>query len=231
MNTPSWLTPLRCVKSAEGIVEAGSPVLRHRAVEVDPAELGSPLFRGMVAELLRCLGKGVGVAAPQIGFGVRVIAIEDGPHKWQGTKAPPTEAQLLERGRVELPRSVLVNPEITLLGDRRADVMEGCMSVGDIAAVVARHWSVHLRALDLEGNLIEGDYQGWPARILQHEIDHLDGVLFVDRMEPRTLTRYTSLGELWAGATTTDIRAGLNAVTPGPPSAAPPPTPGPASPR
>ena len=88
------------------------------------------------------------------------------------------------------------------------------MSVGDLAAVVSRHWSVHLRALDPDGNVVEDEYHGWPARILQHEVDHLDGVLFVDRMEPRTLTRYAALAEVWAGATTPDIRAGLNAPSP-----------------
>ena len=103
MNSPSWLTPMKSIKTPHGIVDVGSPVLRHRAVEIDPAELGSPLFRGLVAELVRCLGKGVGVAAPQIGFGVRVIVIEDGRHKWEGSAAPPTEAQKLERGRVSFP--------------------------------------------------------------------------------------------------------------------------------
>ncbi|MES2641337.1 MAG: peptide deformylase [Myxococcota bacterium] len=213
MSIQTSLCPNRCIKTPYGIVDVGSPVLRRRAVEVDPAELDLPIFRGLVAELVRRLAVGVGVAAPQVGFGVRVIVVEDGPEKWERAKPPPAETQLRERERAALPRMVLVNPVLTPLGEERTDFLEGCLSVGDLAAVVTRYRSVHLRALGLDGKVVEGDYHGWSARILQHEVDHLDGVLFVDRMDPRTLARHAALAELWPGASVAELREGLN--TPG----------------
>ena len=130
---------------------------------------------------------GVGLAAPQIGLGLRLIVLEDRPEYM--ARRPPEE--LAERERVPLPLRVIVNPVLRAIAERpsprAATHFEGCLSVSGYMALVERHREVEVTGLDEQGQPLRWRVSGWPARILQHEVDHLDGTLYVDRMRSRSL--------------------------------------------
>ena len=120
---------------------------------------------------------GIGLAAPQIGISKRlvVLGIPDNPEQ---TNKSVGEVMLLDKMPV-----VLVNPEITAFGTDLCDYDEGCLSVPGIYGSVRRPYTVNLKAQDLNGNTFEYECGGLLARCIQHELDHLDGFLFVDRMD------------------------------------------------
>jgi len=179
------------------IVQAGDPVLRQPALPVPVDEIASAPIQDLIDAMIRTVsGSGVGLAAPQVGVGLRVMVIED-PSEYH-EQMPP---ELLEaQGRFPIDRYVLVNPELTIIDDTPVEWFEGCLSVDGYRAVVPRAFGVHLRALDRDGKPFEVDATGWHARILQHEIDHLDGRLYVDRMLSRTLVDSDSYRDRWGGA-------------------------------
>ncbi|MGW3988097.1 peptide deformylase [Streptomyces sp. NPDC004830] len=201
MGTPSDHAPLaervEELLAAGGplaIVAAGDPVLRRPAEPYD-GQLDPALFARFV-EALRVTMRaapGVGLAAPQVGVGLRIAVIED--------PAPVPEEVRLARGRVPQPFRVLVNPSCEPAGDARAAFFEGCLSVPGYQAVVARAAQVRLTARDEHGRALDEVFTGWPARIVQHETDHLDGVLYLDRAEPRSLSSNHAAAERWAQPT------------------------------
>ncbi|MFG3281150.1 peptide deformylase [Streptomyces sp. NPDC048111] len=176
------------------IVSAGAPVLRRPTGPMDAGLGGARLDRLIEAmrETMRA-APGVGLAAPQVGLPLRLAVIED--------TADVSEEIRRVRGRVPQPFRVLVNPSYAPEGPGRAAFFEGCLSVPGWGAVVARHRSVRLRALDERGRPIDEVFTGWPARIVQHETDHLDGVLYLDRAEPRSLSSREALAGLWTQPT------------------------------
>jgi len=167
------------------IVLVGTPVLRERAAEVGPDMLGTPALRNLVAEMVETMRKapGVGLAAPQIGVPLRVIVLEDN----DSSMSYLTEAERRARGRVAVPLTAIVNPVLRFLGKEKHIFAEGCLSVPGYSAQVARFAEVEVTGLTPEGEPYSWGTSGWPARILQHEVDHLDGTLYVDRMNTRTL--------------------------------------------
>ncbi|GAA2262549.1 peptide deformylase [Streptomyces indiaensis] len=176
------------------IVAAGDPVLRHGTVPYD-GQLGPALLDRFV-EALRVTMRaapGVGLAAPQVGVELRLAVIED--------PAPVPDDVRLARGRVPQPFRVLVNPAYEPVGDARAAFFEGCLSVPGWQAVVARPAEVRLTGQDEQGRTLDEVFTGWPARIVQHETDHLDGVLYLDRAEPRSLSSHQAMAERWAQPT------------------------------
>ncbi|MFF6911137.1 peptide deformylase [Streptomyces sp. NPDC012466] len=176
------------------IVAAGDPVLRH-ATEPYDGQLGPALLARFV-EALRVTMRaapGVGLAAPQVGVPLRIAVIED--------PAPVPEEVRLARGRVPQPFRVLVNPVYEPVGDARAAFFEGCLSVPGWQAVVARHAEVRLTGQDEHGRALDEVFTGWPARIVQHETDHLDGVLYLDRAATRSLSSNQAMAERWAQPT------------------------------
>ena len=186
------------------IVQAGDPVLRQPALPVPVDEIASAPIQDLIDAMIRTVsGSGVGLAAPQVGVGLRVMVIED-PSEYH-EQMPP---ELLEaQGRFPIDRYVLVNPELTIIDDTPVEWFEGCLSVDGYRAVVPRATAVHVRALDREGQPFELDATGWHARILQHEIDHLDGCLYVDRMLTRTLVDSESYSERWGGDAIDHVKA------------------------
>jgi peptide deformylase len=186
------------------IVQAGDPVLRARARALAPKEIGTKKIRDLVEQMRETMREapGVGLAAPQIGEPLQLAVIEDRPD-YQSNVGEDRLA-LLERSAV--PFHVIINPRITL-GDTRgaARFFEGCLSLTGLVALVARSRDVHVDALDERGRPLRIDARGWYARILQHEIDHLHGALYVDRMYPRTLMTQENHAELWAGKTIDEI--------------------------
>ncbi|MET8572359.1 peptide deformylase [Streptomyces sp. NPDC004783] len=209
MGTPSGRTPLaERVEELLGtggplpIVAAGDPVLRRVAEPFD-GQL-EPALLARFVEALRVTMRaapGVGLAAPQVGVGLRIAVIED--------PAPVPDEVRSARGRVPQPFRVLVNPRYEAVGDRRAAFYEGCLSVPGWQAVVARHAEVRLTARDEHGRAVDEVFSGWPARIVQHETDHLDGTLYLDRAELRSLAGARAMAELWAQPTPDRAAAAL----------------------
>ncbi|MET9441193.1 peptide deformylase [Streptomyces sp. NPDC006610] len=183
--------------AAEGplpIVTAGDPVLRRVAEPYD-GQLGPALLARFVAALRATMhaAPGVGLAAPQVGVGLRIAVIED--------PAPVPEEVRLARGRVPQPFRVLVNPSYEPLGTERAAFFEGCLSVPGWQAVAARPARVRLTCQDEHGEAVDEEFEGWPGRIVQHETDHLDGLLYLDRAEPRSLSSNRAVAERWTQPT------------------------------
>lgn len=166
------------------IVQAGHPVLRERARELAADELRTAEIRqliGLMRDTMRD-APGVGLAAPQVGVGLRIAVIEDAPaHLVNASPGAPNE-----REREAVPFHVIVNPVLRLVPGDDVTFTEGCLSVRGFVARVARARSVRVECIDEHGapRIIEA--RGWYARILQHEIDHLDGALYVDRMDTRS---------------------------------------------
>jgi peptide deformylase len=128
--------------------------------------------------------EGIGLAAPQVHAGVRlaIIGIEEGRGDDRSIRILP-----------------VINPEVTPIGKTTAEDWEGCLSLPKLRGRVTRPDRIQVRALDRRGNKIEFDLSGYPARVAQHEIDHLDGVLFVDRMKSfETLCFLDEYAKYWA---------------------------------
>lgn len=159
------------------IAQIGHPVLRRRAREVAPDELHTPGVQGLIDDLIETMrdANGAGLAAPQVFEPLRicVLEVQDNP------RYPY---------KPNIPLTVLINPVLTPVGDARFDNYEGCLSVPDLRGVVPRHAEIRVEALDREGARLDFVARGITAGTYQHECDHLDGALFVDRVEdPTTL--------------------------------------------
>jgi len=163
----------------------GHPVLRKVARKVEPADIKTPEFQKLVDDMIETMREyeGIGLAAPQVHESVRlaIIGIEEGRGE--------------ERSMRILP---VINPEITPLAKTTAEDWEGCLSLPRLRGRVTRPDRIQVRALDRRGNRIEFDLNGYPARVAQHEIDHLDGVLFIDRMKSfETLAFLDEYSKYW----------------------------------
>jgi peptide deformylase len=183
------------------ITQVGEPVLRQAAPRYDgqlPDALLHELLDAMRAHLP---GVGVGLAAPQIGIPLALAVIED------PADVPPEI--VTARERLSQPPIDLINPVITPLGADRRAFYEGCLSVVGLTAVVSRHHQVRLSAQDRHGRGYDVELSGWPARIAQHETDHLNGVLYLDRAELRSLSTTTVYEQRWAQPTPTEASAKL----------------------
>lgn len=186
------------------IVQAGDPVLRGRAGEVPASLLGTPELRELAETMVATMraAPGVGLAAPQIGIPWRLIVLEDREELL--ASLPPED--LAARARTPLPLTALVNPVLRLVGDETATFFEGCLSVDGWAALVERRLAVEVEGLDLDGRRVGFAARGWPARILQHELDHLDGTLYVDRMLTRTFATVEAARSHYGGKSIAEVR-------------------------
>ncbi|MDQ1393237.1 MAG: peptide deformylase [Acidimicrobiaceae bacterium] len=175
------------------ILQAGAPVLRRNAHPVDPDKLTSPKLAELIDALRVGLveAPGVGLAAPQIGVSLRVVLVQDPPE----FHARVPEDRLAELERTPVAPYVLINPEVEAVGEERRTFFEGCLSVDGYCALVPRARTVRVRWLDPSGRYHEEVRSGWHARILQHEIDHLQGILYVERMLPRSFMTTLSYAE------------------------------------
>ena len=166
--------------SVREIVTIGDPVLRERAREVTLEELRTTEIQGLIDDLIdtRRAADGAGLAANQIGVALRVAVAEiDGVNPRYPYKPP-------------IPLTVIVNPEIEPIDEERFRVNEGCLSVPGLRGELDRHVSIRLRYLDRDGVEHEEVRRGLTAGTFQHEVDHLDGVIFVDRADPASLATW-----------------------------------------
>ena len=149
------------------VARMGHPVLRKRARALDKTALRDPLLQKLIDDMVETMHEyhGVGLAAPQIHEDIRLFVglLDDEP-------GPDSET------------AVLINPEITPEGEDMNEGWEGCLSIPDIRGMVPRFTAITVKALDRQGRPIEMRLKNFPARVVQHETDHLDGVLFFDRM-------------------------------------------------
>ncbi|MFI9834828.1 peptide deformylase [Streptomyces sp. NPDC051913] len=176
------------------IVAAGHPVLRGVAEPYD-GQLDAGLLERFVTALRETMlaAPGVGLAAPQVGIPLSIAVVED---RARG----PREA-LDARDRTPVPFRVLLNPSYEPEDDTRAAFFEGCLSVPGWQAVVPRHARVRLRGQDEHGQAIDEVFTGWPARIVQHETDHLNGTLYLDLAQSRSLSTNEAVAEHWSQPT------------------------------
>jgi peptide deformylase len=168
------------------IVEVGAPVLRQVGRAMTPAELKSARIVNLIEQMRETMrgAPGVGLAAPQIGESLQLAVIEDRAEYQEAAAAE----ELAARGRVPVAFHVIANPRLEVVEVGPARFVEGCLSVSGFVAMVPRALAVRVEALDHRGEAIVIEARGWYARILQHEIDHLQGTLYIDRMETRTFS-------------------------------------------
>lgn len=166
--------------SVRDVVTVGHPVLRQPTREVSPEELASPTIQGLIDDLIDTMhaANGAGIAANQIGESVRIATIHV-DHNPRYPYKPP------------IPLTVVVNPVIEPLDDELVEINEGCLSVPNLRGNVMRHVNVRVRYLDRDGNAHDEVKRGLTAGTFQHECDHLDGLLFLDRVhDTRTLATW-----------------------------------------
>ena len=179
------------------IVQTGEPVLRQMARELTKKEILSPALQQLI-ELMRETMRdapGVGLAAPQVGVPLQLAVVEDPPEYL--AHVPKDRLEATERQGV--PFHVIINPKISFTDETRLTHLEGCLSVEGFSALVPRARGVHVDALDHKGKPVKIDARGWYARILQHEIDHLQGNLYLDRMLIRSFTTNSNHGRYLDG--------------------------------
>lgn len=189
------------------IVQAGNPVLRRPARPLRPNEVRSREVRELIEQMKETMyaAPGVGLAAPQIGQGIQLAVIEDRPEytrEW-------TAQQLAERERRPAPFHVIINPKITQLSEERVEFFEGCLSLSNLMALVPRARKIRVECLDEKGEPQVIEASGWYARILQHEIDHLHGTMYVDHMYPRTLMTVENYTQHWREKTIGELKRNL----------------------
>lgn len=183
------------------LVQMGDPVLRRVAETVD-GQVGAELLGELVEILFATMrsAPGVGVAAPQIGIPLRVAVL--------GDPAGVAEEVAVARGRRPLPEFTIINPAYTAEGDE-VGFYEGCLSMPGYQAVVARPESIRATYEDLDGTRHTQQLTGWPARIFQHETDHLAGIVYIDKAQTRSVTTNEHLQQRWAQPTPAEAARAL----------------------
>ena len=151
------------------ITTIGEPILRRRATEANLDRLRRGLYADLINDLVETMrdAQGVGLAAPQIGQSVRICVLEVAGNPRYPDFAP-------------FPLTVLVNPTLTVTDQQRSIVEEGCLSISGIRNRIARPRSVRVTAFTSKSSPLEQEWSGTPAVIVQHEVDHLDGILITD---------------------------------------------------
>lgn len=175
------------------VARLGHPVLREKATPVDPDRIPTPEFQDFVDSMYATMLEyhGVGLAAPQVHVSERVVVF----HENAGLEHPDGT-----------PITALVNPEIEVLGDETAAMWEGCLSVPGLRGRVTRPARIRVRALDRHGRRVTLELEDFDAVVTQHECDHLDGILYVDRLDDtRQLAFDSEFDRYWAEQAAADV--------------------------
>ena len=165
------------------ILPIGHPILRTRTTPVPRADISGPRIQGLIDDLIDTMrhADGAGISANQIGETARILTIEVGNNPRYPYKPP-------------VPLTVAINPELEILGDQKVVINEGCLSV-PLRGELVRSVNVGVRYTDREGVDHERVVRGLTAGTWQHECDHLDGILVVDRIDPKTLSTWEQFKE------------------------------------
>ncbi|XP_072241466.1 peptide deformylase, mitochondrial [Leuresthes tenuis] len=166
------------------VCQVGDPVLRAHAAAVDPAAVTGSEVQRVISTMVKVMRKleCVGLSAPQIGVPLRILALEY-PERMLEECSPAARES---RGLSKQPLRIFVNPQLRVLDGRTVLFQEACESISGFSATVPRYLSVEVSGLNEKGEGVTWQASGWSARILQHEMDHLDGVLYIDRMDSKT---------------------------------------------
>lgn len=167
--------------TVHAILKMGDPRLLRVARPV--TDFDTPELQRLVADMVETMvaASGAGLAAPQIGVDLQVVIFGSGAPNPRYPEAPP------------VPRTVLINPVITPLDGQLAEDWEGCLSVPGLRGMVPRHQRIRYQGLDLQGRRIDREAQGFHARVVQHECDHLQGILFPMRVKDFTRFGFTEV--------------------------------------
>lgn len=189
------------------IVQVGDPVLRQVARELSLKEIASPEIQDLI-EMMKATMRaapGVGLAAPQIGKSLQLVVIEDMDQSHLNAK------QLAERNRYLVPFHVIINPRMCIEeATKKFEFFEGCLSIPEFVAVVPRAEAVRVECLNERGEPVVIQAKGWYARILQHEIDHLNGILYIDKAKLPTLMTSENYVKLYKDKSVEEIQADLS---------------------
>ncbi len=185
------------------IFQTGDTVLRQVARPLSRDEILSPPIRELIASMRDTMrdAPGVGLAAPQVGMPLQLAVIEDAQDYID--KLPPGQAA--ERKRTPVPFQAIINPTLTIEVADEVHFFEGCLSVTGFTAIVPRARAVRVEYLNERAEPASIRAEGWYARILQHEIDHLRGTLYIDRMESRSLTTLDNYNRHWKDKSVKDF--------------------------
>lgn len=163
---PNW----DFVMAVQQVIKMGHPLLLARAKEVE--NFNTPVLEQLIIDMKDTMMalNGAGLAAPQIAVSLRIVifGIAENP------RYPDAES---------VPETVLINPEISIIGNERESAWEGCLSVPHMRGLVPRYTAIRYRGFDAQGKVIEREAHGFHARVVQHEVDHLDGILYPSRIE------------------------------------------------
>ena len=169
------------------VTRLGNPVLRRIAEEIPPGQIGSPELQKLIDDMIETMREydGVGLAAAQVHEAkqITVLEVADNPRYPQ---------------KPRVPLSVLINPNMTPLSDEMEEDWEGCLSISELRGRVPRYKSIQVKALDRNGKELDFTATGFHARVIQHESDHLNGKVFLDRMaDLSTLTYLQEFARYW----------------------------------
>lgn len=169
------------------IAQMGNPALRRPAAPVPVKSIKSPILQNFIDDMIETMRdySGVGLAAPQVHESIQIVVIE----AQENPRYPQAPI---------IPLTVLINPTVEPLTDETDEDWEGCLSIPDIRGKVPRYREVRVRAHDREGKQLDLSVKNFFARVIQHENDHLQGILFLDRMKSlATLTYLTEYHRYW----------------------------------
>jgi peptide deformylase len=189
------------------ISTVGEAVLRQQARPLTSKEIRSAKIQQLIEHMRETMNDapGVGLAAPQVGVPLQLAVVEDKPEYF----ADFSSRQITERGRGPVPFHVIINPRLHRQAGADVEFFEGCLSVPGYTAIVPRAGNVRVKCLDHNGEPQVIEASGWYARILQHEIDHLNGTLYIDHMLSRTFCSLELHGRYWKDKTVSEVKAAL----------------------
>lgn len=201
LNSPVKLDWVQMVLK---ICEAGEPVLRKPSRPLVPSEIVSERTRELIASMFETMraAPGVGLAAPQIGLDLQLAVIED---RQDYLDKVPIEHST-ERLRTPVAPHVIINPKLTVVQGGAVEFFEGCLSLPGFTAIVPRALSVKVECLNERAEPVTIEARGWYARILQHEIDHLIGTMYIDRMLTRSFMGRENFERYWKNTSTAECR-------------------------
>jgi len=177
------------------IRQIGDPILREISKPVDKAALIAPEFKELIKELIATMRKSnaAGICAPQIGIPLQIIAYEVTGHDIKLAMDKYGSKGVSKMQMAPCPITVLINPKLKIIDSRTVMLRESCLSIESFSALVPRAREIKVEAIDPDGKNLNFNANGWIARIIQHEVDHLQGNLYIDSMAYKSLRN-----EKWA---------------------------------
>ncbi|XP_031557401.1 peptide deformylase, mitochondrial-like [Actinia tenebrosa] len=189
LRVTKFLVSLSSLRSPVKVRQVGDPVLQCIAQPVDKEFIQTREFKKVTDLMVKTMriNKGVGIAAPQIGESLQIFAMEFSEKHLHAIRKRGIKEEVLQTMEMSVfPLKIFVNPEFKVIDPKIIEFPEGCMSIPGFKGIVPRYRGVELEAMDENGEEVTWKAYGWPARIIQHEVDHLNGTLYIKKMNPET---------------------------------------------